>query len=932
MDRDFINLIEKGKASFVKERNVDVDKMLQFFIDNKESLEEGLINSEQSAFINGKKSIYSVAEVLEDVYNAIELSEEAITQELADIELENPRKVVLEKIEYVDDSSRKGLQNSMIEAMTSVLESSDTYDDLISPLDSDYVKDKIQEVSYLYSLAKGNMSNAEGIDSRIEDYEAKDDKAKKADVDEFIKNKKISAMEGMTLFNLAKARVDVLMAKGLTATMANHMSDIPFGQIKKAFLRYDIGLGDGSFARTNVIGKENDVDFKLTKIVSYLMNASVDASKDNYIVDGNYNSYTSGAAMLLIRLGMDPIDVSKIIMNPAIVSLSKEKLASVGKTSKINAKFSQSELDAFSSSLAIKLNRGVKIKPDYFVKLAYRDVVVTESKEDITKNDVLGYWNILVTIAKEMNEDIAISKPDTNGGGESIAKSHVILNLYKKSRGNSVGYHNESGEIISGGKVSSEGITEEYFPMLNKEDSATFLEAMADVSVALNREITKGMFIEKTEGYFDITNKIMSQFGKEYSIKEDEISKIQNSLYPFMLIKSGSEVTNLDDAKSNYLLEEFPDKLLKLKTELQESNAFLREVFIDSASGFIDFNNTANYTDNVKKSILDDMASLYQDEDTRDVAIDLVKYSFLTTGFKPSSYGYVDYLPAQYFVDSGHGVAINNLIQRLNNPNELAGINDEFVREAIVFIATNRPKDEEMISTINLGEDKIEDGKFIKTPGLLGKLNLRGQEKNNERFKLFVKTGNSYGTRYLMLTDVTSGMNDKGEVVHFPKYTEVNIMDHIKPENISKVTKSKLESITARQRSMIKSEERNKRLIIFNKNLIEPEKLIKNYSYLGSVKLLLSDTSNDLKKENDKVLFNLNRSDASYANPDGAAIEEAEKKSAFADIKELINTSSEEFLAENKDEIIKRLVKLATADNDLGSYNEALSLLTNKCG
>jgi hypothetical protein len=96
--------------------------------------------------------------------------------------------------------------------------------------------------------------------------------------------------------------------------------------------------------------------------------------------------------------------------------------------------------------------------------------------------------------------------------------------------------------------------------------------------------------------------------------------------------------------------------------------------------------------------------------------------------------------------------------------------------------------------------------------------------------------------------------------------------------------------------------------------------------------LLLSDTSNDLKKENDKVLFNLNRSDASYANPDGAAIEEAEKKSAFADIKELINTSSEEFLVENKEEIIKRLVKLATADNDLESYNEALSLLTNKCG
>src|SRR5690606_21191765 len=93
-----------------------------------------------------------------------------------------------------------------------------------------------------------------------------------------------SPLEQMGAYNLVKSRVDMLQAKQLVATTANHMSDISMSQISNTMLELDFGLGVRDFNRMFVLGEDGNNDMKITKMVSFLMNAAVDAAKDNFII------------------------------------------------------------------------------------------------------------------------------------------------------------------------------------------------------------------------------------------------------------------------------------------------------------------------------------------------------------------------------------------------------------------------------------------------------------------------------------------------------------------------------------------------------------------------------------------------------------------------------------------------------------------------
>lgn len=683
-------------------------------------------------------------------------------------------------ISYIEDESPKGKQNSMIELMQSILTSAATYNDLISPLDDTVVKIKDTILKTIYEKEKNKSLDPEDFMT----------------YDEFLKLRKKSPLSQLSPVNMVKARVDMLIAKKLVATMANHMTDIPMSQLTQQVLKYDLKVDSNKFDKIFALGHENDNEWKLTKIVSYLMNAAVDAAKDNYIIDGNFNSYTSGPAMLMIRLGVTPENVFKILLNDKVMEISNNKQLQVQKTTKLDtSEYSQENLNEYSTNLINYLTKN---------KINFNDFI--SKNKNFDDKMILGYWNILQLIGKEMNNDIVSSKPDSNGAGKNIQEHIVLLNRLERMKKESIG-----GEINNnferGLKLFKEGINNHDLKFSDKIDNTklTLLGAMMNNGLFLTNEIVRNMFIEATDNYRDVINRISNQFGNPLPIDADNIKMFSNYIYPFILSASGHSIYKFKNQDIEYLKNDFHKEVTAKKNDLK-NNKFLKEIYIDASTGLISFPNFRFYPSNTKMMLKEDFNKLYVKYP--EFTNKLIKYSFLTTGFKQTYFSFNEYMPNNYFLDAGHGESINQLLNSLNNSSVFQ--EDEFISKLMAFIAINNDIDYKIVKTAK-SFPGVSDGVAVVNPDSLEKLTIKGT--NN--FAPFLKTKKIFGEEIVetlyMLTDVSIHTNAKKQQYLVPTYKTIN---------------SNTE--TAKNKAKIK---------IFNLNNVRPDELFKGEDKEGYLAL-----------------------------------------------------------------------------------------------
>jgi hypothetical protein len=879
---------EKLKEFADEERFYDQtdEDRLEFFTENRGDIEFYLNRDNRKA--NNKPGFeFSIKETLEDLYNAIDSRNNNVDKELAEKGFGPRNRFIASEFNYISDNSEKGLQNNLIESMRSILKSSKTFDDLISPLDGSHIKDSINEVRYEYFLSQG------GGKPSVDNFRKMSESEKTKAVKEYIKSQEKSLVASMMPKFLAGSRTDMLMAKGLTATMANHMTNIPLTQASKIFLKYNIGLGATSLARTHIIGKEDYDDFKITKMVSYLMNASVDAAKDNYIIQGNYNRYTSGAAMLFVRLGIDPKEAAKILQHPILVKLSKEKLGSKSKIASISASYTNIQLDELAIKIADKINNGTKIDPEAFMANIYEANTTMQEKDKIglSDEDILGFWHLAVSIGKDLNEAIQLSKPDSFGAGSTLSEFHSISNLHDKADGNALASITDEKEQIGGGMTFNERTTgiHPFNPQLTTESDqnseyvsglkGNYVASISDASVSLVDALTREKLIERTPGYTELLNKIMINLGLGHSIKEDKIKKLSSMLYPYVLSTSGNEIYNfvqdkesgIDDIKD--MLDILPKDILKLKAdENYLDNAFLKEISVDEAKGFISFNNVANYSNLSKIAIKDAANSLYSDNKTRELIERMVKYSFFTTGFRPSSYSFANYMPKQYFVDSKHNESINELLMKLNNKDAYVAANLE---GAMMFLASNRPEDETINKKLKGGNISIKSGTAVNNESLVKRLLYTDPDTKEKHFYPFVSVSKKNIVTNYALVDIIKAKKD-GQLDQ-PVYESINVMQYKSDSKFNQQEETDTDTdydgeidysgdetgpvdFSIGEKRGIDKKNRNSRLLLFDTNLATPEFLFKNNK---NARIQLRMTNDNVYAYRNQVLFGLNKSNES---------------------------------------------------------------------
>lgn len=659
-------------------------------------------------------------------------------------------------INYIQDESNKGQQNKLIELMGSILSAEKTYDDLISPLDSDIPKDAINEVLYIKSILTD-----EDFESKYKSFKSLKDDKKSKFLKAFGEQRKLNPLQQTAPVGMIRSRVDMLQAKKLVATMANHMTDIPMSQIVNQIIKYDLGIDSIDFNNLFTIGQENNNEYKLTKIVSYLMNAAVDAAKDNYIIEGNFNSYTANGSMLMIRLGIDPVNVFKVLLNDDVLKLSKLKQLQTQKISNISTdEYSQEILNDHSKSLIIYMQTN-KINFNEFINKV----------ENFDSNLILGFWNIIQLAGKELNNDIVSAKSDSNGAGKNIFEHQVLYNRLERLARENIGSVIDDN-FSRGLKLFNTGIDLNRLDFTTDIENSnfTFLGAMMNNSLFLTNFITKNMFLENTDNYRYIVNRISNQLGEALPTSADNIKIISNYMYPYILSQSGHKLYNIDESEVNYLQKEFLKEVLNKKSG-NPNNIFLKELYVDTSTNLISFPNYKYFGVNDKILLRESVEDLYNQTDINNNPTGvgfinkLVKYAFLTTGFKPTFFSMNEYLPKSYFLNTGHGYYINKLLDRMNNSSEFK--EDESIEKILTFIGINNENNYKIVAN-PYKLDGIISGKAITNKTSVSRVTIKGT--NN--FYPFVKV-KSNDSLYI-LTGTELSLDKEKKEFKTPVYTLIN--------------------------------------------------------------------------------------------------------------------------------------------------------------
>lgn len=604
----------------------------------------------------------------------------------------------ISKVEFLDydvdlyKNNSNQLQNRLFDLYWAVLTNEKTYGDLITPIDFPHIKDKIKEIH-------GDNSKQTGENLKFHD-----------------------PLYQLDLkFTYAGGKSGV----GITANMLVDHNRSRFVTMK--FNNYSLGVGHEIGGET-VFDYEyseelNGTKYKIKDTISAFLNAFVDNAKDPYVNDGNFNTYTSSVAFMLIRAGVHPDWIISFLGQPVLKEL---------------ADFTQ----IYESKVIPKENTGKSSFDIIYEKYANQQY----NKKGITDKSVLNYGfvndygnqsdvniKILETFkeyqeqAKRLNESVQLSRFDTNGTGKNVLDLLMFKNRIKETFVN----QNKDGFI--------NGHFEKYFKNGKKTSLGTQVEnTLLYVDDILNNN--PSLFLLGSKPIQDLLNNISidlvdSRGGSRGYLKSEDLGKlyfkeiykyIMSDFAPFKVEKPLDYIKQTISEISAYKIE---DK------QYETGNFFMENIrLFNNSFGIDNKNKSIEFQDRLGRSAYD----LYVENP--ELATKVFVSSYLMNGFENKVIDIKEYIPYQWFIENDIQSFIQEKdIQLKEDINRLAYFKEQFIKNNI---------DNNVLSP------KISDGNV-------------GKIRNTNTIYMFQIAPSKQTSRYIL------GTAKQGETV-FPRYLKKN--------------------------------------------------------------------------------------------------------------------------------------------------------------
>lgn len=601
-----------------------------------------------------------------------------------------------------EKQSKEALQNRLIELYKSVLTHPEVIKNVMKPLD---IKTIEREIKYLFPA---NTSSSMYHFDAYNDIELRY---------QFLGGKMLVGME-------ANAMVDVNRVGSLSLNKYNigwGYTNENYETILDKEYAEELSEEDMNYYLDNLGLKTKDERNKVKKEIykvrladslTQILSGAVDIAKDPFIPRGNWTTSTTNVGNLLLRAGTHPLYAVSFLAQPII----KDFIAYQKSSESITNKSFGDLKDKFRRNIVLKnlkkieedndFNSGTSLSTIYrkFIKteahstkrltdakakeflykvisnkfledenadkilstlLSEHNKAFSSSKIDVTDKQEfpLSYFREQITdiadgdfqlaildkffelqkISKAVKENVDVAKLDTNGMGKNINSLFSIFNLKQH-----ILDKEDKGEI---------GTLNGFRSKFERTQLGKYLRSMRNIL-----KIVRSNPMLFPQAQFDVQNMFneVSQDMYETPLFNNELmDDLEKAYYTYTMSKF--EPFNMEKEEISSILTNLPKQLAEFKDKNKNKFFILDELQINytRAEKSIFLNNRKKSSDFEQK-----FTDSWRDLRTANpkLAEDLIKYSFLTSGFKMHSKQFYTYIPNEYMLQED----INSYIRGLD--------------------------------------------------------------------------------------------------------------------------------------------------------------------------------------------------------------------------------------------------------------------------
>ena len=650
---------------------------------------------------------------------------------------------------------KNSLENDLIEAYKSVFSNSDVLNDLLTPIDFEYVKNDTVTFNPIEKETDTSHFNA------IKDIKTKSEyKAGKAGV----------GMEANALVDHVRGSMSSLKFKNYNIGVGHIVNGetIFDKEYSQELSESDLNL---YLKKYNEISKEKldkkELEslkkIKISNSLSAVLNAFVDIAKDPYITRGNWNTTTTNVGNMLLRAGVHPFHVNAFLRHPILkeyINFQNNKESKIiNDTGNIENKFILEQLRKtldFQENIKFKDGRTFSISELH--KFIYKNNLERnfnnlKSETLLNKFRNIQYYNYEGKLEKLFSkEQFELNKDDINKVINTIITKQISFLTSSKVEEN---YFPSFKELLTndtsefGRKVLTvfNKLKEDSKKVKKNVDASTQdVRGFGSNSISLITRYNKINDMLKADNSGDLVgfntkmiyNNELTLLGHyTNNVIKNMMKVVSNNPELFFTIDKNI-INNFDqislDIKNTKLLDEdFGEDIEKkfisyifsgfpgVKSTTEEFNHLTSKDFINDFKIFkeskINRYKILEELDITKGKKLEfiNMSNRKKDSDTqfeltkswldmlnndREMAVNLIKYSFITSGFNMNKGQFYTLIPYQYFIENN----INSYLKNLQIPN----LDINFIEQ---FYENNYDN--------NTYVPKFFDNDILKTPGMV---------------------------------------------------------------------------------------------------------------------------------------------------------------------------------------------------------------------
>lgn len=556
----------------------------------------------------------------------------------------------LELYKQAKKNTKSQRDSMIIDLMYSVLTNSDTVDKMINPGNFDEQKRDARIVKLLNILSLDEINKLGGI-NKILHLSLKEANKMLNSYSEVVNPLTPDTWITYQQRNMSGANLVPVAATQNTSHALTQLTK-KLG-LKKEYRFIFNGKRLGSL---NSIKSANN-EYISKNVCSYLA-AFVDNAKDPIAGDLNINSITANLAFLLLRIGNSPITTSLILKQPAMMKVMK--LVNSGKYSMGQA-IEQAISDYKSQKVPLSGKYTKTIDFNFTDNWLASNISAEKSTNGINSKHieevefaenqmkVLAMIGKLNSAANALGDIVRSIRSDSQSGGAggSIAsvnsKITNLENVLMKAQNHSFPIEGLDFIVDMLYSQSEKKIINSSLPI----QTATFQYGLAATSTWYNK-----LFPQVSYNYIDMENKI-KKFTTYGNLDDTTINRIYSQYLVYLMTGISKNFTGNEESR-NYFINDFPNEFAefkKLNPFIVEAVPLLRRLKVLSSNKYngsptIVFNNVGKITDIQAEDYRSDFRNLLANENTRDLAVKLLKYSFYRgLGFSPS--GFSNLIPSQ---------------------------------------------------------------------------------------------------------------------------------------------------------------------------------------------------------------------------------------------------------------------------------------------